>query len=366
LAAASAGEYESSMSDGAQTREHAVLLKALGVKQVIVVVNKMDTVEPPWDPARFSRIESEIGALLAELQFPPRAVRFVPLSGLTGENLVTLSETCALREWYTGRTLLHTMNSVQPPTRRTRAPLRAVITSVLAAHGSVAKGCEVAVSVLQGTLRVGRGVGLASAAGAATAKKLLDAEGAPLRAITAGSKGTVQLVDRSNRTGEEMGLVEGMVLCKGPPLPGQSMMFKASLHTMSNLQPPIIPGSTFELYLHGSVTECRITKLYSMSADRGGMGGTTASASGKQSKGGRTKKSPQLRSIGVSAEDGSGGTIDRPKCVPGDRTAKVKIEVSTGVCIEPFKVCDALGRFALRAKGKTCAVGICEKVKIIT
>lgn len=357
------------MSDGAQTREHAVLLKALGVKQVIVVVNKMDTIQPAWDPVRFSRIESEIGALLAELQFPPRSVRFVPLSGLTGENLVALSETCALRAWYTGKTLLHMMNSVQPPTRRTRAPLRAVITSVLSAHGSVAKGCDVAVSVLQGTLRVGRGVGLASAAGAATAKKLLDADGGPLSAITAGSKGTVQLVDRSGRTGEEMGLVEGMVLCKGPPLPRQSMKFKASLHTMSTLQPPIIPGSTFELYLHGSVTECRITKLYSMTADSGAM--ATAS-SGKQSKSGGgggskyTKKSPQLRSVGVSADNGCGGIVERPKCVPGGRTAKVKIELNVGVCIEPFKVCDALGRFALRSKGKTCAVGICEKVKVST
>lgn len=78
------------MSDGAQTKEHAILLKALGVAQIIVVVNKMDSITPPWGQDRYRQIECELRDLLEELQFRPRAIRFVPLSGLTGENLVTL------------------------------------------------------------------------------------------------------------------------------------------------------------------------------------------------------------------------------------------------------------------------------------
>lgn len=339
LPTATAGEYESSMSDGAQTREHAVLLRALGVKQVVVVVNKMDSTQPAWDRERFQRIEGDLRALLGELQFPPRSVRVVPVSGLTGQNLVGCDAACPLAAWYTGKTLLETMNSVRPPTRRVRAPLRAVVTAVVAAHATVAKGCEVAVAVLQGQLRAGRGVGLTSAAGAATAKNVRDADGGAVAAIAAGCKGVVHLVDRSGRTGEEMGLTEGTVLCKGPPLPRQTTAFKASMHTLAGLQPPIIPGSTFELYLHGGVTECRVTKLYSMNAN-------TSSSSSSSTVG------------GVAA-----GRTEHPKCVPGGRTAKVKIEVTHAVCIEPFKVCNALGRFALRSKGKTCAVGVCEKVK---
>ena len=154
---ASAGEYESSMSDGAQTREHAVLLRALGVeiitanalastpfntdtntpttipcnnmpsdppslspthpldypvgvRQIIVVVNKMDSITPAWDQTRFLRIQSDLLALLEELQFSRKSIRFVPASGLTGENLVTLSDGCPLRTWYAGKTLLATMN----------------------------------------------------------------------------------------------------------------------------------------------------------------------------------------------------------------------------------------------------------------
>jgi elongation factor 1 alpha-like protein len=156
------------MSDGAQTKEHAILLKALGVSQIIVVVNKMDSISPPWGQDRYSQIECELRDLLEELQFRPRAVRFVPMSGLTGENLVALryaicwffvfillryiniptatpqnpwfktlpfspstSENCALRQWYTGPTLLEALDSFKEPIRRVDAPLRAVITSVV-------------------------------------------------------------------------------------------------------------------------------------------------------------------------------------------------------------------------------------------
>ena len=79
-----------SMSNDAQTREHAVLLKALGVKQIIVVINKLDNLTVPWSHNRFLRIKTEVQHLLEELQFSPKCIRFVPLSGLTGENLVTL------------------------------------------------------------------------------------------------------------------------------------------------------------------------------------------------------------------------------------------------------------------------------------
>jgi translation elongation factor EF-1alpha len=171
---------------------------------------------------------------------------------------------------------------------------------------------------------------------------------------------------RSNRTGEEMSLRGGMVICKGPPLPFKSFKFKATLLTMATLQPPIIPGSTFELYLHGEVVQCVITKLYSLnltgdSATSGGGGKDKSTVLSK-------KLQKNVRSLGgqLGSVNGTKNRIENPKCIPGGRCAKVKIEVTESVCIEPFKICDALGRFALRSKGNTCAVGICEKVKKIT
>ena len=84
---ATSGEFESSMDNNAQTREHAVLLKSLGVNQVIVVVNKMDMTTPPWSEERYRFIQSEIRSLLTGLQFGAKAIRFVPVSSLTGVNL---------------------------------------------------------------------------------------------------------------------------------------------------------------------------------------------------------------------------------------------------------------------------------------
>ena len=147
-----------------------------------------------------------------------------------------------------------------------------------------------------------------------------------------------------------MCLREGMILSKGPPLPGKCLKFKATLLTMFGLQPPIIPGCTYELYLHGEVVQCCVTKLYSMN-----------NQNSTDSKGtSRLKEKDDLKTVGgLNKKDRQ----ENPKCIPGGRCAKVKIEVQQSICIEPFKISDALGRFALRTKGKTCAVGICEKVK---
>jgi translation elongation factor EF-1alpha len=163
-----------------------------------------------------------------------------------------------------------------------------------------------------------------------------------------------------------MSLRGGMVICKGPPLPFKSFKFKATLLTMATLQPPIIPGSTFELYLHGEVVQCVITKLYSLNL----TGDIVTSGGGGKDKSTVLSKKLQknVRSLGgqLGSVSGTKNRMENPKCIPGGRCAKVKIEVTESVCIEPFKICDALGRFALRSKGSTCAVGICEKVKKIT
>ena len=159
-----------------------------------------------------------------------------------------------------------------------------------------------------------------------------------------------------------MSLREGMVLCKGPPLPCRTLKFKATLLTMDNLLLPIIPGSTFELYLHGEVVQCCVTKLYSMA-----LPAVSSSSSSSKTRSKGLKSQRNVRALGgTTTSDVSGkNRIENPRCIPGGRCSKVKIEVSQSICIEPFKICDALGRFALRSKGKTCAVGICEKVKSI-
>lgn len=99
---ASEGEFESSMKENSQTREHALLLHSLGVSRLIVAVNKMDITQPsPFSESRFRYIESCLRSFLQdELTFQPDRLTFVPVSGFLAENLISCSGDCPLIHWY--------------------------------------------------------------------------------------------------------------------------------------------------------------------------------------------------------------------------------------------------------------------------
>lgn len=127
---------------------------------MIVVINKMDNTTPTaWSADRCHYIESAIRSLLCdEMQFNPQYVRIVPLSGLTGQNIVALEEDCPLKSWYTGPTLLQAIDSFVVPPRGIDRPLRAVVHEVVAADLNRGR-YELEVSVLQGKLTSDRTVG---------------------------------------------------------------------------------------------------------------------------------------------------------------------------------------------------------------
>jgi elongation factor 1 alpha-like protein len=76
-----------------------------GVCQLGVVVNKLDTVG--WSQERFEEIVGKLGAFLKQAGFTESNVTFVPCSGLTGENLTSLSSEDMLLQWYKGPCLLN-------------------------------------------------------------------------------------------------------------------------------------------------------------------------------------------------------------------------------------------------------------------
>ena len=88
IIAAGVGEFEAGISKNGQTREHALLAYTLGVKQLIVAVNKMDSTEPPYSEARFNEITKEVSAYVKKVGYNPKAVGFVPISGWHGDNML--------------------------------------------------------------------------------------------------------------------------------------------------------------------------------------------------------------------------------------------------------------------------------------
>jgi len=335
---AAPGEFESSMSANAQTREHAVLLKALGIKHVVVAVNKMDKTAPDaWCADRYNQICRDILAFLTALHFKSEHIQFIPLSAHSGDNL-GIDDKCPAT-WYSGPSLLAALNNLPEPHRQIDKPVRAVVTSVLSGTGassdSASKTFMVSVKVLQGRLRVGRGVGLAPTPGVADVTKIIKQDGQIVKVLFPGECANVSLVDRGGRSVEEMNVWEGMILYKGPPAVRPVIRFKASLLTTVNMLTPMLPGSTYNLYLHGEELQCRIRKLYSSVKVSAGVGATETLVGSK-----------------------------KPKCIVANCKAYVQIQTERPVIIEPFSECKALGRFALRDKGVTCGVGVCDRIRI--
>ena len=92
IVAAGVGEFEAGISKNGQTREHALLAFTLGVKQLIVGVNKMDSTEPPYSQARFEEITKEVSTYIKKIGYNPASVAFVPISGWHGDNMLETSE----------------------------------------------------------------------------------------------------------------------------------------------------------------------------------------------------------------------------------------------------------------------------------
>ena len=101
-----------------QTRRHSYLVSLIGIRHVVVAVNKMDLVG--YSQERFEEIEADYRVFAAEIGIED--VTCIPLSGLTGENVV---EQSAEMPWYTGPALLPYLEAVEiDDERMQRAPFR--------------------------------------------------------------------------------------------------------------------------------------------------------------------------------------------------------------------------------------------------
>src|SRR5213596_3387136 len=127
-----------------QSRRHAYLLSMLGIKHVIVVVNKMDLVD--YSEKRFREIEQEYRKFLRELGLDART--FIPASAKEGENVARASMKI---KWYCAASVLEALDLLEPQQRDTDLPLRFCVQDVYRfdARRIIAGRIET------GTLRVG-------------------------------------------------------------------------------------------------------------------------------------------------------------------------------------------------------------------
>ena len=120
------GGFEAGINKDGQTREHALLSYTLGVKQMIVAVNKMDEVD--YSENRYKEIKSEVSAFLKKIGYKPMKIPFVPISGFEGENMTEKST--STMPWYKGPCLIEAFDNINPPKRPADKPLRVPLQDV--------------------------------------------------------------------------------------------------------------------------------------------------------------------------------------------------------------------------------------------
>jgi elongation factor 1-alpha len=118
---ADAGVLVVAANDGvmAQTKEHVFLAKTLGVDQLIIAINKMDMKN--YDQKVFEQVKQDVSTLLKTVNYKPDTIPFIPIASLHGDNVAVKS---THMPWYTGHTLLETLDTIKEPEKPTQLPLR--------------------------------------------------------------------------------------------------------------------------------------------------------------------------------------------------------------------------------------------------
>jgi elongation factor 1-alpha len=113
-----------------QTKEHAFLARVLGIKQFIVAINKMDTVN--YSEEEYKKVKEELEKFLKTAGFKTDEIKFIPISALEGENV---TKKLGKMPWWNGPTVLEALNELKEPEKPIDLPLRLPIQDVYSITG---------------------------------------------------------------------------------------------------------------------------------------------------------------------------------------------------------------------------------------
>ncbi|XP_051020258.1 HBS1-like protein isoform X3 [Acomys russatus] len=313
---ASRGEFEAGFETGGQTREHGLLVRSLGVTQLAVAVNKMDQVN--WQQERFQDITGKLGHFLKQAGFKESDVAFIPTSGLSGENLITRSQSSDLTKWYKGLCLLEQIDSFKPPQRSIDKPFRLCVSDVFKDQGA---GFCVTGKIEAGYIQTGDRL-LAMPPNETCTAKGITLHDEPVDWAAAGDHVSLTLVGM-----DIIKINVGCVFC-GPKEPIRACTrFRARL-LIFRIEVPITKG--FPVLLHyQTVSEPAVIK----------------------------------RLISVLNKSTGEVTKKKPKLLTKGQNALVELQTQRPVALELYKDFKELGRFMLRYGGSTIAAGVVTEIK---
>jgi elongation factor 1-alpha len=317
VVASGTGEFEAGISKDGQTREHALLAFTLGVKQMIVAVNKMDDKSVNYGQGRYEEIQTEVSNYLKKVGYNPKNVPFIPISGWNGDNMLEKSTNMP---WYKGDTLLEALDKVNPPTRPTGLPLRLPLQDVykIGGIGTVPVG-----RVETGVLKPGMTVHFAPSNVTTECKSVEMHHESLSEALPGDNVGfnvknvSVKDIRRGNVASDS----------KNEPAK-ETASFNAQVIVL-NHPGQIHAGYAPVLDCHTAHIACKFSEI----------------------------QNKMDRRSGKVLEEG-------PKMIKNGDAAMVKMIPQKPMCVEPFQAFPPLGRFAVRDMRQTVAVGVIKAVEV--
>lgn len=298
-----------------QTKEHVWLLRTMGVRQIAVLINKMDTVDYKEDA--FNKVKSDVSVILKQAGYKLEDVPFIPISGFKGENLVKKSDKMT---WYKGPCLLEQFDLFKEPEKPTNLPLRMPLQDVyeITGIGAVPVG-----KIETGVMKIGQKILVLpgrSGKGIEGEVRSIEMHHEQLPQAEAGDNVGVNLRGLGKKD-----MARGDVICDASKPPAVAEEFVAQIAVISH--PTVIAkGYTPVFHVHTAQVPCQFIELIEKTSPDG-------------------QKTPN------------------PDFLKNGEVAKVRIKPIGNLVIETQAVNPHMSGFAIRDAGATVAAGVCIELK---
>ncbi|MBA7629440.1 Elongation factor Tu [subsurface metagenome] len=299
-----------------QTKEHLWLLRTMGVANLCVAVNKMDSVD--YKEEKFNKVKEDVSALIKTVGLDISKVNFIACSGLKGDNITKKSDNMS---WYKGPTIIEQFDLFPIPELPTGLPMRMPVQDVyeITGIGTVPVG-----KIETGVMKVGQKVKVLpgrTGEGIEGEVKTIEMHHETLPEAVAGDNVGINIRGIGKKD-----LARGDVICDAAqPIP----VVEEFIAQVAIINHPSVlaKGYTPVFHIHTAQVPCQFVEL-------------------------------------IEQIDPKTGQVikEHPDFLKNGDVAKVKIKPQGNLALETQKDNAFMSRFAVRDAGQTVAAGVCIEI----